>query len=131
MDKINRLRRKIYGCRQSNEDSSMPEESLERRTHREDPHRVERTQALISDNPEQSLRKLASIVELGIISLLDFINRSISIVQKIAFTKSANHFINRRSFLLKMTKSFIKINQRVLFMRAHKGNVTVAMNQDE
>jgi len=92
------------------EDSSMPEESLERRTYREDPHRVERTQALISDDPEQSLRKLASIVELGIISLLDFINRSISIVQKIAFTKSANHFINRRSFLLKMTKSFIKIN---------------------
>jgi len=36
-------------------------ESLER-MHREDPRKVERIQALISDDPGQSLRKLVSII---------------------------------------------------------------------
>jgi len=57
----------MYGAlEQSNEDSSMPaRKSHSRERTARTPVVVERTQALILDNPGQSLRKLASIISVS------------------------------------------------------------------
>jgi len=63
-------------------------------------------------------------------SVLDFRNRAIFVIQKIGLTKPPNHFINKKlTFLLRITKRFIRENPKILFTRADKGNVT-AIDQE-
>jgi len=58
-------------------------------------------------------------------------NRSIPIVEKISM-KPNNNFINKKiTKLLKSTKEFVKSNGNILFTRAGKDNVTVALDRDE
>jgi len=77
---INRLWRcnKIYGFRtvQRRFQYASEKESLER-THREDPAVVERAQALISDDPGQSLRKLASIVGVSELTMRQIVKENL------------------------------------------------------
>ena len=59
-------------------------------------------------------------------------NHSIPIVGKIVSMKPNNNFINKKiTKLLKLTREFVNNNGNILFTRADKGNVIVALDRDE
>jgi len=57
-------------------------------------------------------------------------NRSISILNNLTSYHSMHKYNNTRMFhLLKTTKNFLRNNPQVIFTRADKGNITVALDQ--
>ncbi|KYN22657.1 hypothetical protein ALC57_04947, partial [Trachymyrmex cornetzi] len=70
-----------------------------------------------------------NVKNLGNKAILIVRNQAIGMIDKLVSTKPVNNMLNKKlRYLFSVTKQFIKNNQEVVFTRADKGNVTVALN---